>query len=72
MAYRQFLKMRRVLFSDLHGNDLALESLLEREADTILSAGIRYLIQIGSLREPREQCLPRYLSWTETAVEWHR
>lgn len=31
-----------------------------------------YLIQIGSLGEPAKKFLPRYLSWTDTAIEWHR
>lgn len=31
--------MRRVLFSDLHGNDQALQALLEREPGTVISAG---------------------------------
>ncbi|MBN9415869.1 MAG: metallophosphoesterase family protein [Candidatus Eremiobacteraeota bacterium] len=31
--------MKRVLFSDLHGNDQALERMLERESCTVISAG---------------------------------
>jgi len=36
-----------------------------------LEAGSRYLIQIGSLGEPKANHLPRYLSWHESFIEWH-
>jgi hypothetical protein len=47
------------------------KSILEPTAID-LHPDFRYLIQVGSLGEPEGPDLPRYLTWENRRVEWHR